>query len=73
MHKFLAGWHHDEEESSRHLKKKKKGYWPVQTNGNKFAIGKILGKLVEVVKGRILAWLSSKVSRNPEQHHASSW
>jgi hypothetical protein len=35
--------------------KKKKGYWPVQMKGNKFATGKILEKPVEVVKGRILA------------------
>jgi hypothetical protein len=31
------------------------GYWPVQMNSNKFATGQILGKPVEVVKGRILA------------------
>jgi hypothetical protein len=37
------------------LKKEKKGYWPVQMNGNKFATGQILEKPVEVVKGRILA------------------
>ena len=35
--------------------KKSTGYWPVQMNGNKFAIGQTLKKLVEVVKGRILA------------------
>jgi hypothetical protein len=39
------------------------GYRPVQINGNKFATGQILGKPVEVVRGRILAGLSSKVSR----------
>ena len=40
------------------------GYWRVQINGNKFATDQILKKLVEVVKGRILAdWLSSKVSQ----------
>jgi hypothetical protein len=52
MPKFLAG---SEEEISRHLKKKKKGYWPVQINGNKFATGQIPNNPVEVVKGRILA------------------
>jgi hypothetical protein len=57
MPKFLAGCHYNEEEISRHLKKekRKKGYWPVQINGNKFATGEILRKPVEVVKGRILA------------------
>jgi hypothetical protein len=55
MSKFLASCHYNEEEISRHLKKKKKGYWPVQMNGNKFATGEILEKPVEVVKGRILA------------------
>jgi hypothetical protein len=57
MPKFLAGCHYNKEEISRHLKKKekKKGYWPVQINGNKFATDQILKKPVEVVKGRILA------------------
>ena len=32
-------------------------------NGNKFATGQILEKPIEVVKGRIFSWLSSKVSR----------
>jgi hypothetical protein len=32
-------------------------------NGNKFASGEILRKPVEVVKGRILAGWSSKISR----------
>jgi hypothetical protein len=50
MPKFLT----NEEETSRHLKKNI-GYWPVQMNGDKFATGQILRKLVEVVKGRILA------------------
>jgi hypothetical protein len=36
-------------------KKKRKAYWPVQINGNKFATGQILKKLVEIVKGQILA------------------
>ena len=54
MPKFLAGCHHNEEEISQHLKKII-GYWPVQMNDNKFATGQILGKPVEVVKGRILA------------------
>jgi hypothetical protein len=54
MPKFLAGFHYNEEEISRHLKKTI-GYWPVQINGNKFATGQILGKPLEVVKGRILA------------------
>ena len=55
MPKFLAGCYYNEEEISRHLKEKKKGYWSVQMNGNKFATGQILGKLVGVVKGWILA------------------
>ena len=38
MPKFLAGCHYNEEGISRHLKKNI-GYWPVQTNGNKFATG----------------------------------
>ena len=41
-------------------KKKKKGYWPVQINGNKFATDQILKKPVEVVKGRILAGWAQK-------------
>jgi hypothetical protein len=53
MPKFLAGCHYNEEEISRHLEKNI-GYWPVQINGNKFATSRILGKPVEVVKGRIL-------------------
>ena len=63
MPKFLAACHYNEEDFSQHLKKKNTGYWLVQSNGNKFATGQILRKLVEVVKGRILAKLSSKVSR----------
>ena len=62
MPKFLAGCHYNEEEISRHLKKNI-GYWPVQTNGNKFATGQILKNPVEVVKERIFSWSSSKVSR----------
>jgi hypothetical protein len=54
MPKFLAGCHYDEEVITRHLKKKR-GYWPVQIHGNKFATGQILKKPVEVVKGWILA------------------
>jgi hypothetical protein len=54
MPKFLADCHYNEEEISRHLKKNL-GYWPVQINGNKFATGEILRKLVEVVNRRILA------------------
>jgi hypothetical protein len=54
MPKFLAGYHYNEEEISQHLRKNI-GYWPVQMNSNKFATGQILRKLVEVVKGRILA------------------
>jgi hypothetical protein len=52
--KILAGCHDKEEEISQHLEKDI-GYWPVQVNGNKFATGQILGKLVELVKGRNLA------------------
>jgi hypothetical protein len=54
MPKFLTGCRYNEEEMSRHLKKKR-GYWPVQINGNKFATGQILEKTVEIVKGWILA------------------
>jgi hypothetical protein len=54
MPKALTGCHYNEEEISRHLKKCI-GYWPVQINGNKFATGQILRKLVEAMKGRILA------------------
>jgi hypothetical protein len=54
MPKFLARCHYNEEEISRHLGKKR-GYWPVQINGNKFATGQIMKIPVEVVKGRILA------------------
>jgi hypothetical protein len=60
MPKLSAGCHYNEEEIGRHLKKKKKGYWPVQSNGNKFATGQILQKPVEVVKGRILAGWAQK-------------
>jgi hypothetical protein len=59
MPKFLAGCHYNGEEISRHLKKER-GYWPVQINGNKFATGQILGKPVEVVKGRNLAGWAQK-------------
>jgi hypothetical protein len=55
MPKFLDGCHYNEEEINGYLKKKR-GYWPVQINGNKFATGQILGKPVEVVKGRILGF-----------------
>jgi hypothetical protein len=54
MPKFLARCHYNEEEISRHLRKNI-GYWPVQMNGHKFATSQILKKLVEVVKGWILA------------------
>ena len=54
MPEFLAGCHYSEEKISWHLKKII-GYWAVQMNGNKFATGQILGRPVEVVKGRILA------------------
>jgi hypothetical protein len=50
-------------------RKKGIGYWPVQINGNKFATGQILRKPVEVVKGRIFSWLSSKVSRTLNCRH----
>jgi hypothetical protein len=54
MPKFLACCHYNEEEISRHLKKEE-GYWPVQIKSSKFTTGQILKKLVEVVKGQILA------------------
>jgi hypothetical protein len=54
MPKFLTGCHCNEEEISQHLKKRK-GCWPVQMNGKKFATGQIMRKPVEVVKGQILA------------------
>ena len=59
MPKFLAGCHYNEEEISRHLKKNI-GYWPVQTNGKKFATGQIMKKPVEVVKERILVGWAQK-------------
>ena len=59
MPKFLANCHYNKEEISRHLEKNI-GYWLVQTNGNKFATGQILGNPVEVVKGRILASWAQK-------------
>ena len=59
MPEFLTGCHYIEEEISRHLEKII-GHWPVQMNGNKFATGQILGKPVEVVKGRILAGWAQK-------------
>ena len=59
MPKLLVGWHYNEEEISRHLKKEE-GYWPVQTNGNKFTIGQILKKPVKDVKERILAGWAQK-------------
>jgi hypothetical protein len=50
-------------------KEKKRGYWPVQINGNKFATGQILEKPVSKKLGRgqriFPSWLISKVSRNP--------
>jgi hypothetical protein len=61
--KFLAGCYYNEEEISWHLKRNT-GYWRVQMNGNKFATSRILRNPIEVVKkGRILGWLSSKVSQ----------
>jgi hypothetical protein len=62
MPKFLVGCHYNEEEISRHLKNNI-GYWAVQINGNKFATSQILGKPVEVVKGRILA---GRAQKSPE-------
>ena len=63
MPKFLAGCHYNEEEISRHLKKNI-GYWPVQTNGNKFATGQILKKKPgRSCEGAEFSWLSSKVTR----------
>ena len=59
MPKFSAGCHYNEEEIIRHLKKNI-GYWPVQINVNKFAIGQILKNPVEGVKGRILAGWAQK-------------
>ena len=43
--------------------KKVIGYWPIQMNDNKFATVQILGKPVEVVKGRILAGRAQKSPR----------
>jgi hypothetical protein len=40
--------------------KKNIGYGPVQMNSNKFATGQILKRLVEVVKGQILAGWAQK-------------
>jgi hypothetical protein len=60
MPKFLAGCHYNIEEISRHLLKNT-GYGPVQTNGNKFATSQILRKPVEVVKGRILGPLYTRL------------
>ena len=57
---FLVGCHYNEEEISRRLRKTFIGYWPVQINGNKFATGRNLKKLVEVVKWRILAGWAQK-------------
>jgi hypothetical protein len=63
MPKLLTGCHYNEEEISRQFVKKK-GYWPVQMNGNKFATGQILIKPVEVVREETdFSWLSSKDSR----------
>jgi hypothetical protein len=46
------------------LEKKKKGYWPVQMNGNKFATGQILEKKTgRSCQGPDFSWLSSKVSQ----------
>ena len=50
MPKFLAGCRYNEEEISRHLKKKNR-IVAGPMNGNKFANGQILEKLVEVAKG----------------------
>ena len=63
MPKFLAGCHYNEEDINGHLEKGKgkKGYWPVQINGNKFAIGQILKKTGRS-EGAHFSWLSSKVS-----------
>jgi hypothetical protein len=62
-YQFSAGCHHNEEEISRHLeKKRKKGYWPVQINGNKFATGQILQETGKSCEGAAFSWLSTKVS-----------
>ena len=55
--------------------KKKKGYWPVQINGNKFATSQILRRPVEVVKGRILAGWAQKSPKPWSQDlaHISKW
>jgi hypothetical protein len=62
MPKFLAGCHYKEEEISRHSKENI-GYWPVQSNGNKFATGRILRKPVESCEKAGFSWLSEKVSQ----------
>ena len=54
MPKFLAGCHYNEEEISWHLKIKK-GYWPVQMTGNKFATGQILKKTGRSCEGAVIA------------------
>jgi hypothetical protein len=61
-YQYSAGCHHNEEEISRHFKLKK-GYWPVQMNGNKFATGQILQETGRSCEGADFSWLSAKVSR----------
>ena len=53
MPKFLTGCHYNEEEISRHLRKDI-GYWS-KAMATTLQPVKSLKKLVEVVKGRILA------------------
>ena len=63
MPKFLIGCHYNEEEISRHLKRNI-GYWPVQSEGNKFATGEILKKTGRSCEGaNFTSCLSSNVSR----------
>jgi hypothetical protein len=53
-------------------RKKKKGYWPVQINGNKFATNQILKKPIEVVKGRILVGWAQKSLEPWDMKHTIS-
>ena len=68
MPRFLTGCHYNKN-ISWHFKQNIE-YYPVQMNGNKFATGEILRKLVEVWEGTGFSWLSSKVFLNPATDEA---